>query len=102
MRPLRALRLLERERVLELAWEEGRPARLPYRLLREQCPCAACRQSRRAGPPARIDPAVRLAAVEPYGTNAVHIAFSDGHARGIFPFPYLEDLARMHDTAAAG
>jgi DUF971 family protein len=82
--------------VLEVEWE-GAAAALPYGLLRERCPCAQCRQTRRDGSFASIPEKIEIAAIEPYGPNAVHLTFSDGHARGIFPFAYLREL---HDELA--
>jgi prepilin-type processing-associated H-X9-DG protein len=34
-----------------------------------------------------------IEAVNAIGTYGVNIAFSDGHARGIYPWPYLAALA---------
>jgi len=86
-----ALRLHLARGALEMQWREA-AVFLPFRLLRERCPCAACRQQRREGsmPPAD---GVSVAAVEAYGVNALHFTFSDGHDRGIFPFSYLRLLA---------
>ena len=85
-----ALRLHMARGALELQWRDAATF-LAFRLLRERCPCAACRQQRREGsmPPAD---GVSLAAVEAYGVNALHFTFSDGHDRGIFPFAYLRQL----------
>lgn len=95
----RALRLQRLERTLEIEWNDG-AASLPHRLLRERCPCAPCRQARRDGSFASIPEEIEVAAIEPYGPNAVHLAFSDGHARGIFPFAYLREL--RDELAARG
>jgi prepilin-type processing-associated H-X9-DG protein len=38
-------------------------------------------------------PDIAVTRVEPMGGYAVHIAFTDGHARGIFPWAYLRALA---------
>ena len=81
------------ERELELAWSDGSAARLPHRMLRARCPCAECRQRRRGENPVQTDRGVVLIAIEPYGPNAVQLKFSDGHARGLFPFEYLRELA---------
>ena len=32
-------------------------------------------------------------AIEPAGTNALHLAPSDGHARGIYPFALVAELS---------
>jgi DUF971 family protein len=77
--------------VLEVAWT-GSTASLGYDLLRRMCPCASCTAVRRSGRPIEAR-AVTLTAVEPFGANAVRLSFSDGHARGIYPFAYFRELA---------
>ena len=44
------------------------------------------------GPTIQAAADIAVARVEPMGGYAVHIAFSDGHARGIFPWSYLRAL----------
>ena len=34
-----------------------------------------------------------VSAVEPIGNYALRLSFSDGHDRGIYPWPYLLELA---------
>lgn len=36
-----------------------------------------------------------ITAVDPIGNYAVRLAFSDGHDRGIFPWPYLAEIAEL-------
>ena len=43
-------------------------------------------------PMPRCWPGFTVSSVVPYGPNAVQLHFSDGHARGIFPFDYLREL----------
>jgi DUF971 family protein len=66
--------------------------------LRRACRCAACAGARLRG--TEIVPAagIRLTAAVPIGGYALNLAFSDGHARGVFPFAYLAELAT--ETAA--
>ena len=77
---------------LALAWADAVRAELPHALLRRRCGCAACTQSRRSGGSVSGE-GVTVSGVVPYGANAVQLQFSDGHARGIFPFDYLRELA---------
>jgi DUF971 family protein len=98
----RALRLHAQQRVLEIEWEDGAAASLPHRLLRERCPCAQCRQSRKEGNAIVAGTDVFLLNIEPYGPNAVHLTFSDGHGRGIFPFSYLRELEKELAGAQPG
>ncbi|WP_157661952.1 gamma-butyrobetaine hydroxylase-like domain-containing protein, partial [Burkholderia ubonensis] len=54
-------------------------------------PCAECRKIRLDG--GRIDarPGLTLDGVEPLGYG-VRFLFGDGHARGIYPWPYLAEI----------
>jgi DUF971 family protein len=45
---------------------------------------------------------VAITAAEPAGTYAVRLTFSDGHATGIFTWPYLETLAAEREARWAG
>ena len=40
-------------------------------------------------------PDLTITAVDPIGNYAVRLAFSDGHDRGIFPWPYLAEIAEL-------
>ena len=84
---------------LHLAFAGGpgaAPARasLDARALRAACRCAGCVADQARG---RFDatgfPGVTLAAVAPFGAHGLNLTFSDGHARGVYPFAYLAALA---------
>jgi DUF971 family protein len=78
---------------LELVWD-GRHAELSHRALRRSCRCSVCENMRRALDavlPVADD--VRLLKIEPVGPAALHLVFSDGHARGIYPWAYLKQMA---------
>jgi DUF971 family protein len=81
------------DRWLEVSWSDGVTAVLPHRLLREACRCAHCLASARSGEGIRAASGIRLDAVDPYGTNTLRLSFDDGHARGLYPFEYLRELA---------
>lgn len=78
---------------LRLNWRDGLSATLPAERLRLRCRCAWCTRDRVVDcfPEAFADIAVTH--VEHMGGYAVHIRFTDGHARGIFPWAYLRALA---------
>jgi DUF971 family protein len=78
---------------LDLVWD-GRPAVLSHRTLRRSCRCSVCENMRRATNAVLPVPAdVKLLKIEPVGPAAVHLVFSDGHARGIYPWTYLKQMA---------
>ena len=71
---------------------------LSFARLREACRCAECSARRRAGE-ALPGAGVRLLRIEPVGASGLNLHFSDGHARGIYPLPYLVEL--VADTVSA-
>ena len=80
-------------RALELVWD-GRPVTLSYRALRRSCRCSVCENLRRATDtvlPVAAD--VTLLRIEPLGSAALQLVFSDGHERGIYPWSYLKEMA---------
>ena len=83
-----------RSGALALTWGAEPPALLPGHRLRAACRCAGCEQARRDGAAPAVDTAVRLQRLSPIGEFGLQLHFSDGHERGIFPWPYLRELAR--------
>jgi DUF971 family protein len=79
--------------VLDLTLDTGAVFMLPAERLRAACRCAHCRRAQIDGTFPDQFPAVAIVAVTPVGHYAVNLAFSDGHARGIYPWSYLAELA---------
>lgn len=67
--------------------------------LRRACPCAQCRLSSRRGCHVEPTERVHVEQLQPMGYG-VQIGFSDGHAQGIYPWPYL--LALASDASEPG
>lgn len=83
--------------VLELRWQDGSESHLPHGLLRARCRCAGCqRLYRQQGEHSEIDSTIRLEAINPISDKGLNLMFSDGHGRGIFPWPYLHELDLHH------
>lgn len=86
--------VLSRDRtLLTLTWPNEQRGALSASELRLRCRCAWCTRARIEGTFPASFPDVEITDVKALGTYAVHIAFSDDHARGIFPWVYLRDLA---------
>jgi DUF971 family protein len=93
---------------LRIAWSDGQVREYAFRELRDACPCATCREKRKATPPpatqlpiitaAEAQP-LRITAMEPVGNYAYSIHFSDGHNTGIYT---LESLRELGQEAATG
>lgn len=88
---------------LLIAWSDG--AELEYRAvdLRDACPCASCREKRKAPPapptqltvlsPAEAAPTT-IAGMTPVGSYAYRIEFGDGHNTGLFSLDLLRKLGK--------
>jgi DUF971 family protein len=90
------IRALQSEQILEVTWPDGQVDRFPYRFLRAQCPCASCRDEwtgERIIREESIPVDIKLAAMEPVGTYAVQLAWSDGHSSGLYTWESLRQLA---------
>jgi len=85
---------------LRLVWPGGETAEIEAPKLRSACRCAWCTRARIDGTFAASFDDVVIARVVPIGDYALNIAFSDEHARGIFPWTFLRKLARP-ETAIA-
>ncbi|TVS16899.1 MAG: DUF971 domain-containing protein [Planctomycetaceae bacterium] len=89
-------------RQLLIQWSDGRRRRYRVSELREECPCATCRERRAAEEkrPATLLPVlsaqearpVDIQAMKPVGNYAYNIEFNDGHNAGIFTFELLLSL----------
>lgn len=90
--------LHRQSKVLEIAFDDGLRARLPCEYLRVYSPSAEVRGH---GPGQEVLQAgkreVNIDAIEPVGTYAVKLVFTDGHDTGLYSWEYLHELARDQD-----
>ena len=93
------IRLHQKSRVLEVAFDDGRSFRLPYEYLRVYSPSAEVRGH---GPGQEVlqvgKREVEIRHVEPVGSYAIQPTFSDGHATGIYSWDYLYQLGIEQDA----
>jgi DUF971 family protein len=90
------IRAHQADQILELEWDDGTSARLPYRYLRSECPCAACRDEwtgKRILDPSTIRADLKIEGMEPIGNYAVRMAWNDGHGSGLYTWETLHRLA---------
>ncbi|WP_395402780.1 DUF971 domain-containing protein [Pseudoduganella sp. UC29_106] len=78
--------------IVEIEWPDAARQQLDDALLRRSCRCADCTAARRRNAETPVAPDVRLLDIRPVGSYAVLLVFSDGHERGIYPWPYLKGL----------
>jgi DUF971 family protein len=92
------IKLHQKSRVLEIAFDDGKTFRLPYEYLRVYSPSAEVRGH---GPGQEVlqtgKQAVEIRAMEPVGSYAVQPQFSDGHGTGIYSWDYLYELGENQE-----
>jgi DUF971 family protein len=97
------IKLHQVSRVLELTFSDGRAFRLPCEFLRVFSPSAEVRGH---GPGQEVlqvgKKEVTVTAIEPVGSYAVKLVFSDGHDTGLYTWDYLYELGSNHERLWQG
>jgi DUF971 family protein len=92
------IKLHQKSRVLEIAFADGKRFELPYELLRVYSPSAEVRGH---GPGQEVlqvgKKDIDITQIEPVGSYAVQLVFSDGHDSGLFSWDYLYSLGMQQD-----
>lgn len=92
------IKLHQKSRVMEIAFDDGKIFRLPYEFLRVYSPSAEVRGH---GPGQEVlqtgKQSVEIRSLEAVGSYAVQPAFSDGHGTGIYSWDYLYELGQNQD-----
>lgn len=93
-----AITLHQKSRVLQVDYSDGKSFRLPCEFLRVYSPSAEVRGH---GPGQEVlqvgKREVEITAVEPVGSYAVQLRFSDGHDTGIYSWDLLYDYGARQD-----
>ena len=82
---------------VRITWADGHVSDYALRWLRANCPCATCREERRAAVlrteeltlTAAPAPSVEIAGAELVGNYAMRFEWADGHGSGIYAFSAL-------------
>jgi len=86
---------------LVIGWSDGKTRVYRVAVLRDNCPCATCREKRSDEPTtAPLLPVLsmeetqpmKITAMKPVGSYAYGITFSDGHDSGIYTLEHLINL----------
>lgn len=93
---------------LVIGWNNDTVSTYQVAILRDNCPCATCREKRKAPAPTRSllpvmapeDFGLKITEMKPVGSYAYGISFSDGHDSGIYTLDHLYALGNP-DTASS-
>ena len=93
------IKLHQKSRVLEIAFADGKRFTLPFEFLRVYSPSAEVRGH---GPGQEVlqvgKKDVEITQVEPVGSYAVQLVFSDGHDSGLYSWDYFYNLGANQDA----
>jgi DUF971 family protein len=89
------IKLHQKSRILEIAFADGSRFELPCEFLRVYSPSAEVRGHGPGQETLQVGKKdVEITAIEPVGTYAINLTFSDGHDSGIYSWGYLYDLGK--------
>jgi DUF971 family protein len=92
------IRLHQKSRVLEIAFDDGAIFRLPCELLRVYSPSAEVRGH---GPGQEVlqvgKENINIRAIEPVGSYAIKLVFDDGHDTGLYSWELLYQLGTRRE-----
>ncbi len=95
----------EGEDRLIIEWSDGHRGEVAWAHLRQQCPCAGCREERLQPPdpfrilkPSELVP-LQPVSITPVGYYAYKIVWSDGHDSGLFTLEHLRNLCQCPECA---
>ena len=96
------IKLHQKSRLLEIAFADGSRFNFPCEFLRVYSPSA---EGRGHGPGQEVLQVgklnVEITAIEPVGTYAINLAFTDGHDSGIYSWDYLHALGPHQEALGA-
>jgi DUF971 family protein len=81
---------------MKISWTDGHESQYAIKYLRDNCPCATCRETKPAAVPANpfpmFKPPASMTGAEAVGRYAVQLNWSDGHNTGIYSFSHLREI----------
>ncbi|MCP5327428.1 MAG: DUF971 domain-containing protein [Steroidobacteraceae bacterium] len=92
------IKLRRQSRLLEVCFDDGSRAELPFEFLRVHSPSAEVKGH---GPGQETlvvgKQNVGISRIEPVGQYAIRLVFDDGHDSGLYSWKYLYELGRDRD-----
>jgi DUF971 family protein len=85
---------------IKIDWKDGHHSDYALQYLRDECPCAECTGAHGTEPRAKAaespfqmyQPALNMVKVEPVGSYAIRIEWSDGHKAGIYSYEHFRRI----------
>ena len=94
------IKLHQASRKMEIAFSDGARFELPFEFLRVYSPSAEVRGH---GPGQEVLQVgkrdVEIKEIEPVGSYAVKLVFSDGHDTGLYSWDYLHELGEKQESS---
>ncbi|HSC33969.1 MAG TPA: gamma-butyrobetaine hydroxylase-like domain-containing protein [Thermodesulfobacteriota bacterium] len=93
---------------LQIIWDDGHESIYLYEDLRQECPCATCRQLRKTSKngklpfkktiPLRVQSSsIKPLSIEPVGQYAFRFSWNDKHDTGIYTYEFLRELCSCEE-----
>ena len=80
-------------RELRVIWTDGHRSAIPFKTLRDHCPCARCRTARESGrTQLQMVLTTKLLGWKRLGNYALHFSWGDSHSAGIVAYDFLRGL----------
>ncbi len=92
------IRVHKDERILEIVWTQEQVSRLPFRLVRQSCRCAACVDEftgRQVLDKESVADTISAEEVSLTGNYALKIRWSDTHDSGLFTWDHLKSIGDL-------
>ncbi|MFN3322072.1 MAG: gamma-butyrobetaine hydroxylase-like domain-containing protein [Bryobacteraceae bacterium] len=93
---------ISKSKGIQIDWKDGHHSEYKLTYLRDECPCATCTGAHGTQPqPSNYSnpspfqmyqPALKMLGVEEVGSYAIRIAWSDGHATGIYTWEHFRKI----------
>jgi DUF971 family protein len=103
---------ISKSKGIEIDWKDGHHSSYGTEYLRDWCPCAGCTGSHGTEPRRKTSeapgspfpmftPKLKMLSIEPVGTYAMKISWSDGHNTGIYSYDHFREICPCPECRAA-
>jgi len=103
---------ISKSKGIKIDWKDGHASDYPLGYLRDECPCANCTGAH-GTPPQRSNyaqtgsspfqmfkPSLKMLSIEPVGSYAIRISWSDGHSTGIYSWEHFRRICPCAECKA--